>query len=74
VATVSDPRGALTLLRVGCATALTALISAQIPVAGPWLVAKLAALFASWLLILVLLRELTLADLKPLAIWNRSAA
>ena len=64
----------LTFLRVGCATALTALISAQISVAGPWLVAKLAALFAVWLMILVLLRELTLADLKPFAIWDRSAA
>jgi O-antigen/teichoic acid export membrane protein len=64
----------LTLLRVGGATALTALVSAQIAVAGPWLVAKLAALFALWALLLVLLKELTLADLKPLAIWKRSAA
>ena len=64
----------LTLLRVGCATALTALASAQISVAGPWLVAKLVALFAVWGLLLVLLKELTLADLKPLAIWKRSAA
>ena len=64
----------LTLLRVGCATALTALISAQVAVAGPWLVAKLATLFMVWILLLVLLRELTLADLKPLAIWDRSAA
>ena len=64
----------LTLLRVGCATALTALAAAQISVAGPWLVAKLAALFAFWGLLLVLLKELTLADLKPLAIWKRSAA
>ena len=47
----------LTLLRVGCATALTALISAQISVAGPWLVAKLAALFAVWVLLLVLLER-----------------
>jgi O-antigen/teichoic acid export membrane protein len=63
-----------TLLRVGCATALTAWLSAQISVTGPWLVAKLAALVAVWLMILVLLRELTLADLKPFAIWDRGAA
>ena len=74
VAAVSDAPAPLTL-RVGGATALTALISASISVAGPWLVAKLAALFAVWiLLLLVLLRELTLADLKALAIWKRSAA
>jgi O-antigen/teichoic acid export membrane protein len=64
----------LTLLRVGSATALTALLSAQISITGPWLVAKLAALLAVWLMILVLLRELTLADLKPFTIWDRSAA
>jgi PST family polysaccharide transporter len=64
----------LTLLRVGCATALTALISAQVAVAGPWLVAKLATLFMVWILLLVLLRELTLADLKPFALWDRGAA
>jgi hypothetical protein len=64
----------VTLVRVGCATALTALISAQISITGPWLVMKLAALFVLWGLLLVLLKELTLADLKPLAIWKRSAA
>jgi hypothetical protein len=64
----------LTLLRVGGASALTALLSAQISIAGPWLVPKLATMFALWTLLLVLLRELTLADLKPLAIWKRSAA
>ena len=64
----------LTLLRVGCATALTALISAQISAVGPWLVAKLAALLAVWLVMLVLLREFTLANLKPFAIWHRGAA
>jgi O-antigen/teichoic acid export membrane protein len=63
-----------TLLRVGCATALTALLSAQISVTGPLLVVKLAALAAVWLMILVLLRELTLADLKPFAIRDRGAA
>jgi hypothetical protein len=64
----------LTLLRVGCAAALTALISAQISAAGPWLVAKLAALLAVWLMMHVLLKELTLANLKPFAIWHRGAA
>ena len=64
----------LTLLRVGCAIALTTLISAQISAAGPWLVAKLAALLAVWLMMLVLLRELTLANLEPFAIWHRGAA
>lgn len=64
----------LTLLRVGCATALTTLLSAQISVAGPWLAAKLAALFSVWVLLLVLLRELTSADLKPFAIWDRGTA
>jgi O-antigen/teichoic acid export membrane protein len=64
----------LTLLRVGGATALTALLSAQISITGPWLVVKLAALAALWLIVLVLLRELTLADLKAFAIWKRGAA
>ena len=41
---------------------------------GRRLVAKLVALFAVWGLLLVLLKELTLADLRPLAIWKRSAA
>jgi O-antigen/teichoic acid export membrane protein len=63
-----------TLLRVGGATAMTALLSSQISVTGPWLVAKLAALVAVWLIILVLVRELTSADLKAFAIWNRGAA
>jgi hypothetical protein len=42
--------------------------------AGPWLVAKLAALLAVWLMMHVLLKELTLANLKPFAIWHRGAA
>jgi hypothetical protein len=53
---------------------VTTLISAQISVAGPWLVAKLAALVAVWMLILVLLKELTLADLKLFLIRRRRAA
>jgi O-antigen/teichoic acid export membrane protein len=64
----------LTLLRVGGASALTALLSAQISIAGPWLVVKLGALAAVWLVLLVLLRELTPADLKAFAIWHRGAA
>jgi len=54
--------------RVVSAGALTALVGAQIPAVGPWLVVKFVILLGLYGLLLALLKEVSRADLRVLAL------
>ncbi len=58
-----------TVWRVGVALVVPALLSHLLPLTGAWLIAKLVMLFAVYAVILALLKELTIEDVRPLAGW-----
>ncbi|MGH6942973.1 MAG: lipid II flippase MurJ, partial [Geminicoccaceae bacterium] len=62
------------LLRIGIATLVLIPLALQISVPLIWLIPKLVLLLAAYLLVLVLLRELTVKDLEPFAVWKREAS
>jgi O-antigen/teichoic acid export membrane protein len=61
-----------TAIRVGIATLALIPPAYAISAQGIWLVPKFAGLLAVDLLILALLRELTVKDLRPFAVWQRA--
>jgi stage V sporulation protein B len=63
-----------TFLKVILATALMAVVSTQMPVAGLWLPLKYLFLSGLYALALALLGELTWYDLQPFALWRREQA
>ena len=66
------PGTLVTLARTVAATVVVALISVQIESTGWWLLVKLPGLLLVYAGVLTLLRELTSADLKPLAVWKKA--
>jgi O-antigen/teichoic acid export membrane protein len=62
-----------TAIRIGVAALALIPLADAIPAQGVWLVPKFAGLLAVYLLILVLLRELTGKDLQPFAVWQRES-
>ena len=66
------PARFITITRTLLATALTALVSAQIEAEGWWLLVKLPGMLVVYVALLALLRELGTADLKPLAVWKKA--
>jgi O-antigen/teichoic acid export membrane protein len=64
----------VTVVRVLVATALTALLGAQIVTTGFWVLVELALLLGVYGLILCLLREVGWDDLRPFALWQRGTS
>jgi O-antigen/teichoic acid export membrane protein len=59
------------VLRVMVATALVSFISAQISIAGPWLMLKLAAMLGVYALCLNLLAEIGAKDWQAIMLWRK---
>jgi O-antigen/teichoic acid export membrane protein len=62
------------IARVGVAAVTIGALSVRIPVAGPWIVVKLAALGLVYLAILWATGEITKHDLRPFAVWKADRA
>jgi stage V sporulation protein B len=60
-------------LRIGIATLALIPLAHQVSAPGIWLVPKFLGLLAVYLLFLALLRELTVEDLRPFAVWKRKS-
>jgi O-antigen/teichoic acid export membrane protein len=60
-----------TALRIGIAALVLIPLALQVPASGAWLLLKLPILFGVYVLILILLREITAKDLQPFALWQR---
>lgn len=63
-----------TVVRVGVATAVFAILSHVVVLTGPWVIAKFAFLLVLYLLLLASLGELRSADLRSFAVWERRAS
>ena len=59
-----------TAIRVGIAALALIPLAHQVSARGIWLVPKFLGLLAIYVLILILLRELTIKDLQPFALWR----
>jgi O-antigen/teichoic acid export membrane protein len=60
-----------TALRIGIATLVLIPLATHVPAYGIWVVPKLIALLAIYVVVLTLLREVTSKDLQPFAVWQR---
>ncbi len=66
------PAQLATIVRTLVASGVVAALSLQFDSTGLWLLVKLSVLMLVYLIVLTVLRELGMADLKPLAVWKRA--